>query len=68
LEIASEISNGDLSFAFMVKKDESPLTLIVDPESSRTVPSVASGISIFWSLPLVLTGGDCRWGRTKLES
>jgi hypothetical protein len=68
LEMASNISKGDLSFAFMVKKDELPLMLIVDPEYNRMVPSVASGILILWSLPLVLTGGACCWGGTNLES
>lgn len=48
-EIAMKISNGEANWLFKVKKLELTLKLMVEPESNNTVPSFASGISIFLS-------------------
>jgi hypothetical protein len=52
LEIASKMVRGSFNLEVMEKKQDLPLTLMVEPESSRIVPLFASGMSIFWMRPL----------------
>ena len=56
-KIESNISNGESKVDFGVKNAESPLTLMVEPKSSRKGLLFALGKSILRKQPLVSAGG-----------